>query len=264
MATDTVKTAERTLDLLEAFARIKEPLSLSELARQLGCPVSSCHGLIRTMKGRGYLYLLQHRRRYYPTRRLLEIGAEIAAHDPLVERLVPTLEALRARTEETVIVGHRQDDEIVYLHVLEGPQHIRYAASPGDRKPLHSSALGKAFLGVLDDPALAALLEGLPLRRITPATITQPDELMADVQRSRRRGYFVTRGENVPDVSAVARTVVVESETLGVCVAGPTHRMKPRVAELGEVLVEAVTSPGLQMEGGDGRGAISRDSRRRA
>jgi DNA-binding IclR family transcriptional regulator len=160
MVMDSVKTADRTLDLLEAFARIKEPLSLSELARQLDCPVSSCHGLVRTMKGRGYLYLLQHRRRYYPTRRLLEIGAAIAAHDPLVERLIPTLEALRAHTAETVILGHRQDDEIVYLHVLEGPQTIRYAASPGERKPLHSSALGKAFLGVLDDHALGRCSRG--------------------------------------------------------------------------------------------------------
>jgi IclR family transcriptional regulator, acetate operon repressor len=242
MATDVVKTADRTLDLLEVFARIKEPLSLSELARQLDCPVSSCHGLIRTMKGRGYLYLLRHRRRYYPTRRLLEIGAEIAAHDPLVERLVPTLEALRARTEETVIVGHRQDDEIVYLHVLEGPQVIRYAASPGDRKPLHSSALGKAFLGVLDDAALATLLDGLALKRVTASTITEADELLADVQRSRRRGYFVTRGENVPDVSAVARTMVVESETLGLCVAGPSHRMKPKIAAIGQTLADAAAA----------------------
>lgn len=244
MTMSAVKTADRTLDLLEAFARIKEPLSLSELARQLGCPVSSCHGLIRTMKARGYLYLLQHRRRYYPTRRLLKVGAEIAAHDPLVERLVPALEALRRRTEETVILGHRQDDEIVYLHVLEGSQTIRYAASPGDRKPLHSSALGKAFLGVLDDGALAAFLERRHLERVTPNTITQADALIADVQRARRRGYFMTRGENVPDVTAVARTMVIESETLGVCVAGPTHRMRPKIVALGQALAEATDAIG--------------------
>ena len=242
MATDAVKTADRTLDLLEAFARIKEPLSLSELARPLDCPVSSCHGLIRTMKARGYLYGLQHRRQYYPTRRLLNIGAVIAAHDPLVERLLPTLEDLPARTEETVIVGHRQDDEIVYLHVLEGPQTIRYAASPGDRKPLHSSALGKSFLGLLDEEALTGFLEGRRLARVTVNTITQAAELKADLKRSHRRGYFVTRGENVPDVTAVARTVPVEAEMVGICVAGPTHRMKPKLAAVGHALAEAAAA----------------------
>ena len=233
MGTDAVKAVDRTLDLLEAFARIKEPLSLSELARQLDCPVSSCHGLIRTMKARGFLYRLEQRRQYYPTRRLLDVGAVIAAYDPLVERLIPSLEDLQAKTEETVILGHRQDDEIVYLHVLESPQTIRYAASPGDRKPLHSSALGKAFLGLLDEAALVAFLEERDLARVTASTITEAAELQADLRRSNRRGYFVTRGENVPDVTAVARTMAVETDMVGVCVAGPTHRMKPKVRAIG-------------------------------
>ena len=251
---DAVKIADRTLDLLEVFARVQEPLSLSELARQLDCPVSSCHGLVRTMRGRGYLYLLQHRRRYYPTRRLLKIGADIAAHDPLVERLIPALEALRQRTQETVIVGHRQDDRIVYLHVLEGPQTIRYAASPGDRKPLHSSALGKAFLGVLDDVTLAPFLEQRHLEQVTPNTITLADEVIADIRRSRRRGYFVTRGENVPDVTAVARTLEIDSETLGICVAGPTHRMRPKIAVVGQALAET-TATAATTDGGARRRA---------
>lgn len=243
MSTDAVKTAGRALDVFEAFARAGEPLSLSELARAIGCPVSSCHGLIRTLAARGYLYLLGQRRRYYPTRRLFAVGARIAAHDALVQRLVPALEALRGRTAETVILGHRQDDAVVYLHVLEGPQTIRYAASPGDRKPLHSSALGKAFLGALDDGALAAFLARRRLERVTPHTITEPERLVADIRRSRRRGYFVTRGENVADVTAAARTVVVEGETLGLCVAGPTHRMRPKLTAVGRALAEATSAP---------------------
>ena len=120
MKTNTVKTAARTLDIFEAFASAKEPLSLTELARHLQSPISSCHGLIRTLTARGYLYFLEHRRRYYPTRRLLDLGNVIAAHDPLIERLLGQLEDLRTRTGETIIVGKRQDDAILYLLVLEG------------------------------------------------------------------------------------------------------------------------------------------------
>lgn len=239
MKMNAVKTANRTLDIFEAFARVKEPLSLTELARQIGSPISSCHGLIRTLKSRGYVYLLQHRRQYYPTRRVFDIGAEIAANDPIIEKMVPLLESLRARTGETIIVGKRQDDEILYLHVLEGQQTIRYAANPGDRKPLHSSALGKAFLGEEEDASLATFLKGRRLKRVTPRTITSSVKLLADIRRSRARGYYVTSGENVPDVWAVARTFAVEGERLGVCVAGPAQRVEPRVAAIGRAL-EAV------------------------
>ena len=40
------KIVDRTLDLLELFAKEKRPLSLSDIARLLRIPVSSCHDVI--------------------------------------------------------------------------------------------------------------------------------------------------------------------------------------------------------------------------
>ena len=59
----TMKTADRTLDIFEAFAEAKRPLSLSEIARMIDSPVSSCHGLLRTLQKSGYMYALDVRRR---------------------------------------------------------------------------------------------------------------------------------------------------------------------------------------------------------
>ena len=95
LARDGVKTALRTLDVFEAFRTAKTPLSLTELARVIGSPVSSCSALIQTLKGEGYLYHPGNGRKLYPTRRLLEQAQEIARHDPLIQRLLPALAALR-------------------------------------------------------------------------------------------------------------------------------------------------------------------------
>ncbi len=236
-----MKTADRTLEIFEAFAEAKKPLSLSEIARMIGSPVSSCHGLLRTLQKSGYMYTLDTRR-YYPTRRLSEVGNAIAMHDPIVERITAVLERLREDTGETILLGQRQDKQIMYLQVLESPQMIRYAAPVGAIKPLPSTAIGKAFLGEMTDDELAGFLAELAHPQVTESTITQPDQLLADIQRSRKRGYFVTRGENIPDVMAIARTCVMDGELLAIAVAGPMHRLEPKLASVGETLIRATAA----------------------
>lgn len=220
-----VKTAGRTLDLFETFARMQTPLSLSELARALNAPPSSCFNLIRALQARGYLYSVQPRRQLYPTRRLFEVANAIVAGEPWMARIEPVLTLLRDQTHETVILGKRQGDRVVYLNIIEGPQSIRYTARAGDLKPLHSSSIGKALLGALDQTELTELLKQLPLERVTEATITDCAALFADIERSRAQGYFVTTGENVADVMAVAVIVQLGGDVYGVAIAGPIHRM---------------------------------------
>ncbi len=237
---DAVKTAKRTLDIFEAFAAKREPLSLSDLARHIGSPISSCHGVIRTLKARGYVYLLD-KRRYYPTRRLLDLGSRISAHDPVMERLLPQLESLRARTEETVMIGKREGDEIVYVVTIESAQTIRYSLHPGDRRPVHASAVGKALLGQLPDERLVETLRRLKLKRFTDATLSA-DGLLADIRKSRRRGYFVTRGEFDSNGMGVAQAFFAESEAFAVGVAGPLPRMKDKLQVVGKAVIEVAAA----------------------
>ncbi len=220
-----VKTAGRTLDLFETFAKTQAPLSLSELARALHAPPSSCFNLIRALQARGYLYSVQPKRQLYPTRRLFEVARAIVAGEPWMARVEPVLTQLRDQTQETVILGKRQGDRVVYLQVIEGPQSIRYSSQAGDLKPLHSSAIGKALLGALEPTELAELLKQMPLPRVTEATITNHSELLADLEHGRKRSYFVTAGENVADVMAAAATVRLGSDVYGIAIAGPMHRM---------------------------------------
>src|SRR3546814_9656544 len=72
-----VKTALRVIEIIEIFAREAKPLSLSELARHLDAPVSSCLALLRTLTSLGYLYEAGRRQGYYPTGRLLAMAKQI-------------------------------------------------------------------------------------------------------------------------------------------------------------------------------------------
>jgi DNA-binding IclR family transcriptional regulator len=220
-----VKAAARALDVFEAFGACQRPLTLTELAGRIEVPASSCFALIQTFVARGYLRSGE-RRTYYPTRRMLANMQAIVAGDPLSEGLSAALVRLRDATGETVILGKRQGDEVLYLEVAESAQTVRYTTSIGVLKPLHSSAMGKAFLGSMGEEELAELLANLPLPAITPHTLTSPAALGADIAEGRARGWYTTRGENVDDVMAFALTHAVGGEEVGITVAGPVHRME--------------------------------------
>ncbi|HEX6633922.1 MAG TPA: IclR family transcriptional regulator [Usitatibacter sp.] len=225
MAAHPVPAAARTLDVLETFRGARRPLSLSELARLTSIPVSTCHGLVRTLEQRGFLYYPSPREAY-PTRKLLEMAQEIAAHDPVVARLAPALAGLRDATQETVILGMRQGDAALYLLVLDSPHIVRYTAHAGEFKPLHSSSIGKSILGAMPDDALDQWLRSHSLHRVTGSTITSARALKRNLVESRERRYYMTQGENVADVMAVAAPVNAGSAQLAIAIAGPLHRMQ--------------------------------------
>ena len=235
-----VKAADRTLDLFEAFGKTGRPLNLSELAQAVHVPVSSCHSLVKTLSSRGYLVTAGAHRMYYPTRRLFDLARKILDRDPVLAKVRPALEALRDQSGETVIVGKRLGDCVIYLDVIETAQRIRYSAEASSLKPLHSSSMGKALLAALPDDELSELVGRLELKQITRNTICSARKLLADVRAGRERGWQMTRGENVSDVVAIASSVRLDGEDYAVAVAGPLGRMEPAIPRHSKMLKAAV------------------------
>ncbi len=246
----TVTAIARVIDIFEAFQASQRPLSLTELAEAVGVPKSTCHAIVSTLTARGYLYTLSRPRALYPTRRMFDVMHDISAKDPFIERATPVLERLRDATRETVILGKRQGDSVIYLQVVEGLHPIRYSAKPGEFKPLHSSSIGKALLGSLKEPELRTWLKERTLPAVTATTKTAHEALVADVLDSRKLGYFVTRGENVSDVWAVAAFLQLHNDTVAVAVAGPQHRIESSVAEVARLLVASCSFLARQIERG--------------
>jgi len=176
-----VKSSGRTLDLFQVFARRQVPLTVSDIARGIKAPLTSCFYLVRALEERGYLYTLNARREIYPTRKLLDVAQSIKDGEPRLARIEPVLVALRDDTGETVIVATRQGDRVIYLAVIEGQQTIRYTARVGDFKPLHSSSAGKVLLSALEPVERAKIVAKLKLHAVTSGTITDRATLMADL-----------------------------------------------------------------------------------
>ena len=141
-------------------------------------------------EGAGFLFGVGPRRQIYPTRKMYDVAAAVAASEPWLQRIMPRLEALRDQTQETAILGKEQGGQVIYLAVLEGPQNIRYTARPGDLKPLHSSSIGKTLLATMKPRVRADVLAKLPLDAMTNATITNRARLVEEIEGMRGARLF--------------------------------------------------------------------------
>lgn len=233
------RSSMRALDVFEAYRIAQRPLSLTELSQRTRIPASTCHGVMRLLEQEGYLYFLGGREAY-PTPRLWHLAEDIRRHDPLVQMLELPLSKLRDDLDETVILGVRRGDEVLYLLVLESRQAIRYSSRAGERKPLHSSSIGKVLLGQLSAEDLETWLTQRSLARVTDNTITTVRGLRADLARAAQRGYYMTQGENVSDVMAIAAPLHLGGTVLGIAVAGPMSRMAAVEAKVARRLMQCV------------------------
>jgi DNA-binding IclR family transcriptional regulator len=201
--TNPVKSADRTLDILEALAAAG-PSTLAELTRLLDIPKSSLHGILRTMAARGWIEAEETRFRL--GLRALQVGAAYLDADDTVGLLSGILDELAARFGETTHLGRLDGADITYVAKRESVHPLRLYSAIGRRLPAHATALGKALLAARPPSEVDALLPD-PLPRLTPHTIVDRAALHAELAAIRERGYAVDREENTEGIVCVARTV---------------------------------------------------------
>ncbi len=202
-----VPAVTRAAAILAALADAKgRPLSVSELARQLGLPKSSTANLCLALESERLVSRTDAGFRL--GRRLVELGgAYLSTIDQVQEfyaacRRQPTISGLTARV--AVLDGL----DVLYLARYDGTQPIRLTANIGDRFPANCTATGKALLAAIDPGALEERLRGRrTLAGLTPKSITDPAGLRAALVEVRAAGYGIDDEETTPGVSCIAIVV---------------------------------------------------------
>jgi DNA-binding IclR family transcriptional regulator len=227
---DRVKSADRTLEVLEALARGGRR-ALVELARELGIPKSSLHGILRTMVQRGWVETDPTGTRFGLGLRALHVGAAYLDTDNTVGLLSGILDDLAAEFGETVHLGRLDGASIVYVAKRESIHPLRLYSAIGRRLPAHATALGKALLAERTDGTVDQLLNW-PLRRLTGHTITEPAALHASLAAIRDRGYAVDHEENSEGIICYAVAVPLgQPPSDAISISIPAARIGPDTEE---------------------------------
>jgi DNA-binding IclR family transcriptional regulator len=233
----TVPAAARTMALLEVFAREKRELTKSEVARQLGVPESSSSDLLNTLYEIGYV-TRSARRKYYPTGRLLATATAIAQHDALGAFGVEATTLLAERAGETAAFAALAGAKVKIIAVAQGRHPLRYVLSAGDTYRVHATAIGKALLGGLSDEEAIEVLNLETLEVRTPNTKTDPVEILREIKKHRRLGWYQAVEEGTIGVSSIAVSGMVGDRLTALGLIGPTSRIGAKKEDLVQAVLE--------------------------
>jgi DNA-binding IclR family transcriptional regulator len=183
-------STQRALAVLDCFTAASPALTLSDIARRLGQPVSSTHRQLRELTRWGALER-DGAGRYSIGLHLWEVGALAPRSKGLREVALPFLEDLYEATHENVQVGVLDGDEVVYVERLFSHHATRIAAHPGFRLPLPVTGVGRVLLAHAGTERINEVLSR-PLKKYSEYTVVDPAVLRRELAAIRRDGYAIS------------------------------------------------------------------------
>lgn len=241
----TVRSIELGARLLDLLIEHPGGLSLDQLTRAVGRSKTTVYRALATQAMRGHIDPVSADRYRLGPRLLLPQKTHL---DLLVLRAHPHLEALSQRFAYTVSLGVLDPAAVTVVDTTHGRSALQAPVEPGLRLPLHASALGKVLAATLDDEEVGAVvrLVGMPAR--TARTITDPDVLVAELARIRRRGWAIDDREYDDVLRGVAAAVPGRRVVAGLALTGPAEGLPldelDRMAPLLRDHAEHVLLPG--------------------
>ncbi len=218
------QTLDRGLRALEVLAEAAEPLSIAQLANELGVHRSSAYRVLRTLE--------EHRFVLRDEAGMIKLGPRLAAlgrgaAESLQQAALPELSEIANRFGFTSFIAMLDHDEAVTLLSVEPTHgHATVAQRPGVKHPLTRGAPGYAIEASLSPAEHRSIFSGQPLSDAAAAT--------------KSRGCALSQDEVIPGLTSVAVPLRVNNEPPSalaiVCIGLPDH-----IDELAAALREAAT-----------------------
>lgn len=224
-----IQVIERMMKLLDVLSYYHDPVSLKQLALETGLHPSTAHRILGAMTASGFVERADPGT-YQLGIRLLELGNLVKSRINIRDSAMPLMQRLHREIGESVNLGVRQGDEIVYVErTSSGRSSVRVVHLVGARAPLHVTAVGKLFL-LEDGPQKVreyAKRTGLP--GFTPTSLTALPALEKELDRVRRHGVAFDNEEIEQGLRCIAAPVRDDAGDLvaGLSVSAPADRHNP-------------------------------------
>jgi IclR family acetate operon transcriptional repressor len=201
--------------------------------------VSTCHRLLTTLQGRGFVRYDRTSWQWLVGYRALAVGATFAEARDLVNLARPIMVRAARESGQMVNLGVTSGAAVAFLHRVDPrapntPSHLVMSSIP-----VHCSSIGKAILAGLQQREVRELIEteGLPPR--TAKSITHVKQLFADLKHCEKRGFAIDDEENTVGLRCVAAPIFDEffRPAAAVSIAASAERLDgERIVTFGRIV----------------------------
>jgi DNA-binding IclR family transcriptional regulator len=166
------------------------------------------------------------------TRRFLHLADAAVRSIPEWTMAQGVLDRISEETGLTAYLSVPRTTEAICLAWAPGQGIDLLALKPGRSLPLYAGAAGRCILAFTPDAA-SLVAELAPFPPLTPRTLTTADELLADIENSREKGYVVSDEDVTIDIGAVGMPIMRSGRLAGcLSVGGLATVVQARVDEL--------------------------------
>ena len=235
----------RGLQVIELLAQGE--MSASDVARELGVNRSTALRLLQDLEKADYVVRDAASKRYTVSMlRLWSLLSNSRDHSDIGELVSPILSAARHQFHEAAIFAVPASGSMVYTSFFPSGQAIAVTERLGTVRPMHCSALGKAFLAALSPDALDRELGRIQFEGGTPKAAQGPIDLRSRLSQVQALGYAIDDEETYLGATCVAVPVKVGDTVVGAAgISGPSTRMTvPILAKAGLWLISATQTLG--------------------
>lgn len=231
-----MKSAARTLRILEYLQAARAPIRAIEIGTALDLPKSSTNVLLKTLVETGYLIFNEKTRTYSPSFRIVRLSDTVSETHFRERRVLNLIHDLQARTGECVALTVRNELHMQCVAMLAEPG-LKIAFDEGLKTPVVGSAAGGALMAMLPDHEVIELVRRTMKRR--PAGARLDTGAVLDAVRSfRKKGYSVGIETDLPNSRTVAMVLPFyrSDVPLVLGVGGPRGGVRGRESEIAALM----------------------------
>lgn len=216
----------KTLDILEAIKSKDAGYKLAELVRTVDFPKATVYRILTTLEGRGYVDRAADGS-YRMAKKLFDLQRTESEEQRLNRVAMPIMQRVVEASKETVNLGILDAGEVVVINTLESPQAVRMSSKIGNRRHLHSTALGKIFLAGLPEKEFLRLIRMKGLPRLTEHTLTTRAAVIEEIKRVRKQGWAMDDQENEIEGRCIGAPILTSKGRVvaALSISGPEFRM---------------------------------------
>ena len=225
----SIQVIERMMSLLDVLAESPEPAPLKKLSKATGLHPSTAHRILAAMT-HSRLVERHEASTYALGIRLLELGSIVKSRINIREIALPFMQDLHKAVGESINLGIRDEDEIIYLErTSNGHSLVRVVYLIGGRAPLHLTSLGKLFLASDRTENVRAYAKRTGLPGKTPHSLTEIGALEKELEKVRRHDLAYDNEEAELGLRCIASPIRDDEGVViaGLSISAPTDRHNP-------------------------------------